>query len=63
MESTDPPINDLECRDPAPLSIDRTISVVKYYSDAERNCKIILQSVGVSALLTILGFFIYQVLK
>ena len=63
MESNDPPVNDLECREPAPMSIDRSFSIVDYYNKEQQNFKTILEGVGVVAVLTILGFFIYQIFK
>ena len=63
MESNDPPVNDLECREPAPMSIDRSFSIVDYYNKEQQNFKTILEGVGVATLLTILGFFIYQIFK
>lgn len=63
MESTDPPVNDLECREPTPMSIDRSFSIVEYYNKEQQNFKTILEGVAVAALLTILGFFIYHIFK
>lgn len=63
MESNDPPVNDLECREPTPMSIDRSFSIVDYYNKEQQNFKTILEGVGVAAVLTILGFFIYQIFK
>jgi len=63
MESNDPPVNDLECREPTPMSIDRSFSIVDYYNKEQQNLKTILEVVGVAAILTILGFFIYQIFK
>jgi len=63
MESNDPPVNDLECREPTPMSIDRSFSIVDYYNKEQQNFKTILEGVGVAAILTILGFFIYQIFK
>ena len=63
MESNDPPVNDLECREPTPMSIDRSFSIVDYYNKEQQNFKTILEGVGVVAVLTILGFFIYQIFK
>ena len=59
MESS---VNDIECREPAHMSIDRTISIVDYSID-RRNFNTILEGVGVAALLSILGFFIYHIFK